>query len=367
MTLSRSTLAVTVGRPDPSPGAPINVPVVLSSTFHAGGALAYAREGNPTWEAFEEAVGALEGGHAVAYPSGMAALAAVVETLAHGAVVVAPSASYTGTSAVLDAHAASGRLVVRLVETTDAQEVIAACSGANLVWVETESNPLMGVTDLAQVCAAARDAGAVLVVDNTFTTPMAVRPLLLGADLVMHSATKQLAGHSDVLLGVLVAADPQLARALITARHLSGSIPGPLESWLALRGLRTLPLRHERAVASAGELARRLSRHPAVARVRYPGLPEDPGHRIAEAQWDSFGFMLSIDLHDQAAADALCEDVRLWVHATSLGGVESSLERRRCWPGESPLVPTSLLRLSVGIEDVEDLWNDLAQALDQSH
>ncbi len=365
MDLARSTLAVTAGRPASSPGTPMNVPVVLSSTFHAGGALAYAREGNPTWVAFEDAVGALEGGHAVAYPSGMAALAAVVETLPHGAVVVAPSTPYTGTAAVLRAHSASGRLVVRLVDTTNPQEVAAACPGADLVWVETESNPLMGVTDLAQVCAAARSAEAVLVVDNTFTTPMAVRPLTLGADLVMHSATKQLAGHSDLLLGVLVAADRSTADSLSTARHLSGSIPGPFEAWLALRGLRTLALRHERSVATAAELARRLTQHSAVVRVRYPGLPGDPGHHLAAREWDSFGFMLSIELADSAAADALCEDVRLWVHATSLGGVESSLERRRAWPGESPLVPAGLVRMSVGVEDAEDLWSDLAAALDR--
>ncbi len=342
----------------------MNVPVVLSSTFHAGGDLAYAREGNPTWAALESAVGALEGGHAVAYPSGMAALAAVVEPLPHGAVVVAPATPYTGTAAVLSAHASSGRLAVRLVDTTDSLAVAEACSGADLVWVETESNPLMGVTDLGQASAAARAAGATLVVDNTFTTPMAVRPLALGADLVMHSATKQLAGHSDVLLGVLVSGQPSVADELITARHLNGSIPGPLESWLALRGLRTLPLRHERSAATAGELARRLSQHPAVTRVRYPGLPDDPGHRVAAREWDSFGFMLSIELADGAAADAVCEHVRLWVHATSLGGVESTLERRRSWPGESPLVPPGLLRLSVGIEDVEDLWSDLAAALE---
>ena len=191
------------------------------------------------------------------------------------------------------------------------------------------------------------------------------RAVELGADVVMHSATKYLSGHSDVLLGVVIAADAELAGRVRQYRIVQGSIPGPMETWLALRGLRTLPVRLERAQASAGVLAERLAVHPAVSRVRYPGLPDDPGHAVARAQMRGFGAMLAIEIAGgEAAAQAVVEAVRLWVPATSLGGVESLIERRRRIPSEPASVPQNLLRLSVGLEDVEDLWADLRQALD---
>jgi cystathionine gamma-synthase len=221
------------------------------------------------------------------------------------------------------------------------------------------------VADVAAACQAAHAAGAIVAVDNTFNTPMGLRPLALGADVVVHSVTKQISGHSDVLLGVTVTSDAALHERLGAHRRLHGAVAGPFETYLALRGLRTLPLRVQRASASAAELASRLQEHRAVTRVRYPGLPDDPGHWIAAAQWDGFGSMVSVQVTGGAAgADRVCDAVRLWVHTTSLGGVESTLERRRRWPAESAEVPESLLRLSVGIEDVEDLWRDLAAALD---
>ncbi len=367
MDLSRSTLAVTAGRPEPSPGAALNVPVVMASTYRAGGDLTYGRDGNPTWSALEEAVGALDGGHAVAFPSGMAALTAVLGTVRLGGIVVAPRSPYTGTADVLREHQQSGRLVVRWVDAADADAVVAACPGADLVWMESATNPLLDVADVARTCAAARAADATAVIDSTFTTPMGLRPLELGAHLVMHSATKLMSGHSDLLLGVVVAQDVTVRDHLAAARHLSGSIPGPFEAWLALRGLRTLPLRHAKASASAGQLAVRLSEHASVSRVRYPGLSDDPGHSLASAQWDSFGSMISIEVRgDAEAAERVCRSTKLWLHATSLGGVESTLERRRRWPTESSDVPETLIRLSVGIEDVEDLWQDLSKALDDS-
>jgi cystathionine gamma-synthase len=227
---------------------------------------------------------------------------------------------------------------------------------------------MIQVADLPALTAAARAAGALSVVDNTFATPLVQRPLDAGADVVVHSVTKYLAGHSDVVLGAVVTSDDEggreLSDRLRTYRQLNGAIAGPQEVWLALRGLRTLAVRMERAQSNATELARRLSGHAAVERVRHPSLPNDPGHERALRQMRGFGAMLSVDVRGGApAAERVAAATRLWVHATSLGGVESTLERRRRHAAESPLVPEGLLRLSVGIEDVEDLWADLDGAL----
>lgn len=224
---------------------------------------------------------------------------------------------------------------------------------------------MLEVADLPAVIAAGHAAGALVVVDSTFATPLALRPLSLGADVVLHSATKYLAGHSDVVLGALLTDDPDLRARLVAHRTLHGAIAGPWEAWLALRGLRTVALRVERSQASAATLAARLAAHPAVVQVRHPSLPGDPGHRRAAEQMTGFGSVLGLRPRGgPAAADAVVDAVRLWVPATSLGGVESMIERRRRFATESPDVPADLLRLSVGIEDVDDLWADLAQALD---
>jgi cystathionine gamma-synthase len=234
-----------------------------------------------------------------------------------------------------------------------------------LVWLETVTNPMMGVPDLPALIAAARASGVTVYADATFSTPLVVRPLALGADVVMHSATKYLAGHSDLLMGVLVTASSERAESLRERRALTGAVPGALECYLALRGIRTLAVRMERAQANAGELARRLSTHPAVTRVRYPGLPADPGHERAARDHDGFGAMISFELAGTAEhAERVCASLRLISHATSLGGVESLIERRaRHALDRDHGCPPTLLRLSVGIEHVEDLWADLSQAL----
>jgi cystathionine gamma-synthase len=364
--LSAASIAVATGRPARDPGAPMNAPAVFSSTFAVGGPVSYARVGNPTWTALEEVLAALEGPgcHAISFASGMAAITAVADLVPVGAVVVSQSVAYSGTRTQLARWNESGRIELRELPART-EELVRAAAGAAMVWLETPTNPTLEVVDIAAVAAAAHAAGALVVVDSTFATPLGQKPLDLGADVVVHSATKYLAGHSDVLLGAVVARDPQLVERVTRNRVLGGGIPGPMEAWIALRGLRTFPLRWERACASAAEIARRCTEHPAVMRVRHLSLPDDPGHELAAAQMTAFGAIISLELHGGAeAADAVADATRLWVHATSLGGVESTLERRRRWPEESPQVPEGLLRLSVGIEDVEDLWTDLAAALD---
>lgn len=364
--LAPASLAVAAGRPPRDPGAPLSVPPILSSTYAAGGLVSYARVGNPTWTALEDVLGALEGPgvHALAFASGMAAISAVADLLPVGAHVVGQRVAYSGTRALLAERAAAGRITYHEAQPS-AAALVAALPGASLVWLETPTNPSLDVVDLAVVIEAARGQGTTVVVDSTFATPLGQRPLDLGADVVVHSATKYLAGHSDVILGAALTRSEELLTALRTRRTLGGAIPGPLEAWIALRGVRTFPLRWERSCASAAELARRCAGHPAVARVRHLSLPDDPGHALAAAQMATFGSIVSIELSGggQAAEDVAAR-TRLWVHATSLGGVESTLERRRRWPEESPDVPEGLLRLSVGIEAVEDLWTDLAGALD---
>jgi cystathionine gamma-synthase len=344
-----STRAVTAGRPARDPDAPFSVPVTFASTYVAGGDVEYGRYGNPTWTALETAVGDLEGGWALAFASGLAAASAVLSLLPEGGTALAPDNAYSGTLSLLRERTDAGRAKLRVVEVSDTDAVRGLCAGTDLVWVESPTNPRLDVADLPALAQAAHQAGALFVVDNTFATPVLQRPLESGADLVVHSATKLIAGHSDVLMGLVCGRDEQLARRLDDHRRLHGAVPGPMEAWLALRGLRTLAVRMERAQASAATLAGRLAEHPAVQRVRYPGS----------------GSMLAIEVRGgAAAADQLGSQVRLWINATSLGGVESSLERRRRWESESHAVSQSLLRLSVGIEDVEDLWTDLRQALD---
>ena len=346
-TLTPATLAVKAGRPAADPDAPLNEPITMASTYVAGADREYGRYANPTWTAFEEALGALEGGRALSFASGMAAVGTVVDLVGKDARVVAPRHAYHGSVMVLADHEARGRLRVELVDVTDTEAVVKACDDAALVWLESPTNPALEIADIPTITAAAHDAGATVVVDNTFATPLLQRPLDDGVDIVLHSASKYLSGHSDVVMGALVTRDDELYDVLKGRRDLFGAIPGPFEAWLALRGLRTLHLRVERAQANATELARRLAGHPAIAEVRYPG----------------FGGVLAIVLAGGAeAADLLTHTTRLWVHATSLGGVESTFERRRRWKTEAATIPDALVRMAVGIEDVEDLWADLTQA-----
>lgn len=368
--LSAATIAVHAGRPERVPGAPVNPPLSLSSTYHAAREgekveYAYARQDHESGVAFETALGALEGGHAVGFASGMAAISNVLALVAHGGVVVIPPVGYSGMLAATTTLAASGRIERRVVDTTNLDELASALRGAAMLWLETPANPTLNITDLTRASALAHENGATVVADSTFSTPVLTRPLDLGVDVVVHSVTKWISGHSDLLLGAAITRDEQVLEKLRMGRVISGAITGPFEAWLALRGLRTLPLRVKASCTSALDLATRLEGAPGIASVIYPGLPSHPGHEIAKTQMSGgFGAVLSITMSGGIeAARELCERVELFTHATSVGGVESLIERRKRWTTESALVPESLVRISVGIEDVEDLWRDLFQAL----
>ncbi len=340
------TWAVVAGRPHPVPGAPLNTPVIAASNYVLGSERIYSRnEATQGWEAFEEMIGGLEGGDAVAFSSGMAACAAVLGELPSGAHLVLVSDCYQGVAAIADAGARSHRWRVERLPASDPRWLERSAE-ADLLWIESPSNPLLEVADVAAICAAPRRAGTRVVVDNTFATPLRQRPLELGADVVVHSATKLIGGHSDLLLGVAVTADAGELALLREVRSRNGATPGMLECFLALRGARTLPLRLRHAEHSAHELALRLGHHAAVTRVRYPG----------------FGTIVSFELTDAAAADRACRATRIVRHATSLGGIETSMERRSAHPGQEH-IPPGLIRLSVGCEDLDDVWSDLEAAL----
>jgi cystathionine gamma-synthase len=362
--LRPESLLVSVGRPTPSPDAPVNQPVVLTSTFHAGGPRKYGRSGTETTAAFEAAVGALEGGLTTAFSSGMAATSALIEGLPVGQTIVIPSTFYNYHRTLFDAQVELGRLSLRVVDLVDTAAVLQSLPGAALIWLELPTNPMLAVPDLPRITAAARGHGVRSVVDATLATPLSIRPIAHGADVVMHSATKWIGGHSDLVMGVLSTADQALAQQLVDRRNLTGGLPGGLDCYLALRGLRTLAVRFERACANAAVLAQRLAEHPAVRTVHYLGDPDHPqADRIAQLL-DYHGGLLSFTVGTVAQADAVCGSVRLITHATSLGGVESLIERRGSYPGElAQGTPAELIRLSVGIEHVEDLWADLDTAL----
>ncbi|WP_236121206.1 trans-sulfuration enzyme family protein [Cellulomonas palmilytica] len=374
-----STLVVTAGRPDRGQGAPLNPPLVLSSTFVSQGVPGdepmYGRADTPAWHAFEEALAALEAcpSPALVLGSGMGAIAAALSLVPPGGRLVLPRHSYQVTLGYAADLARRSGVQVEVVDVADTDEVLSAVRGgdgtrpADLLWVESPTNPMLEVADLPALVVGAHEAGALVAVDNTFATPLVQRPFEHGADVVVHSVTKYLAGHSDVVLGAVLAADAAVRARLHEYRTVHGAIAGPFEVWLALRGLRTLALRVERAQANALELARRLAAHPRVLAVRHPGLPDDPGHARAAKLMDGYGSIIGMrPVGGPDAADALVDALRLWVPATSLGGVESTLERRRRFTTESVTVPEDLLRLSVGIEDVEDLWRDLEDALDRT-
>jgi cystathionine gamma-synthase len=354
---------VSAGRAS-EPGAPLNVPLVPASNFIIGSGRSYSRDdATPTWEALEEVVGGLEAGRAVAFASGMAAIAAVFDPLPAGAVVALPDDCYQGVAGLVAAGAERGRWSVQRLAVEDTAGWIRACGSADLVWLESPSNPLLTVADLAAICAAPRKPGAIVAVDNTFATPLNQQPLELGATVSMQSATKFIGGHSDLLAGVATTRDDAVWHALHRSRELNGATPGTLEAWLAVRGARTLALRLQRAQQTAHKLAERLETHPLVTRVRYPGLPSHPTHATARRVLKGFGTIISFDLDGGAGfADAVCQGVKLIRHATSLGAVESTMERRAAIPGQQHL-PPSLLRFSVGIEDADDLWADLDAAI----
>jgi cystathionine gamma-synthase len=340
------TWAIAGGRPPQEPGQPLNVPLYPASNFLLESERIYSRnEATPGWEALEALVGGLEGGEAVAFASGMAACAAVLEQLPSGAHLVLGDDCYQGVAGIAEAGARDHGWRVERLPAADAAWVSRA-QEADLLWVESPSNPLLDVADVEAICAAPRKPGTRVVVDNTFATPLLQQPLRLGADIAVHSATKFIGGHADLLLGIAVARAPEEAERLRARRGLTGATPGTLEAFLALRGARTLPLRLRQACATAITLAEQLREHPAVQRVRYPG----------------FGAIVSFELADAAAADRACDATRIIRHATSLGGVETTMERRNAHPGQEH-IPAGLIRLSVGCEDADDLWRDLHRAL----
>ena len=348
MSLHPETSAITAGRPEAAPDASLNPPLIFSSTYHAGGSVGYGRYGNESWSALETAISQLEGGETLSFSSGMAAISAVFSILPIGAPVVASNQGYSGTMGLLNQHHASGRLEVRFVDITNTEEVIGAMKGAALLWLESPTNPCLDLADLPTLISAAKKLTIGVGVDNTFATPLVQQPLSMGADIVMHSVTKFLAGHSDVVLGSLSISEPALFKRLEEARRFNGSIPGPFEAWLALRGIRSFPVRFRAAEKNAQQLVTRLQSHTKITKVRYPG----------------FGAVISFEVDGTAEqAEKVCESSRLITHATSLGGIESLWERRRRWALESPSVPEQLIRLSVGCEHVEDIWQDIEQAL----
>jgi cystathionine gamma-synthase len=354
---------VSAGR-DRRPGSPLNVPPMPASNFVLGERRAYSRDdGTPGWEALEEIIGGLEGGSSVAFASGMAGIAAIFDQLPAGSVVALPDDCYQGVAGLAQAGQRRGRWTVHRVAVADTARWVELCGVADLIWLESPSNPLLTVGDLDTICAAPRKPGAILGVDNTFATPLNQRPLALGADVAVQSVTKFIGGHSDLLGGVVTVRDATLLAALRQSRELTGATPGTLEAFLAVRGARTLALRLERAQHNAMTLAERLARHPNVALTRYPGLASHPTHEAARRQLKGFGTIISFDVGgDASAAETVCAGLQLIQHATSLGAVESTIERRASIPGQEHLPPT-LLRLSVGIEAVEDLWADLDRAL----
>ena len=341
------TIAVSAGRPAAEPDQPLNTPVVFASTYTAEGSLEYGRFGNPTWTSFETALGALEGGECRVFASGLAAIAAILDLVPTGGKVVALAHSYLGSQTQLSRLRDRGLVSYLPVDARDEDALLASVAGAAMVLIESPTNPALEVVDIRKIADAAHAAGATVVVDNTFATPILQRPLELGADIVVHSATKFIAGHSDVVMGAVVTRDADALAALTTFRSIQGATPGPMEVFLALRGLRTLALRVERAQANATELVKRLTGHPKLTEVRYPG----------------FGAIVSLVLADGDAADGFVGGVKLCRNATSLGGVETTLERRRRWPGEAKTIPEGLVRVSIGIEHVDDLAADLLAAL----
>jgi len=377
------TLAIHAGQdPDPATGAVVP-PIYQTSTFKQDGVgglrggLEYSRTANPTRTALEECLAALEastraGTRALALASGMAAEDCLIRTVCSpGDRVIIPDDAYGGTYRLFAAVLARWGLdyvPVHLPDVTAVRRCLAE-RPARILWVETPTNPQLGIADIAALSGAAHEAGAMLVVDNTFASPRLQRPMELGADVVVHSTTKYLGGHSDVIGGALVTADADVAERAAYLRNATGGVPGPFDSWLTLRGIRTLAVRMDRHCDSAARVAEMLGRHPAVTQVLYPGLPSHPGHAVAAKQMTGFGGMVSFRVRGgEEAAVALCGRTRLFTLGESLGGVESLIEH----PGRmthasaagSPLeVSADLVRLSVGLEDVGDLLDDLNQAL----
>ena len=368
-----ATLAVHAGNaPDESTGA-VAPPLHLSTTFRHGPAgervagYEYQREGNPTNDRLREALAALESGEtACTFASGMAAMTTLLECLPQGARVLFPDDCYSGLRMLFQEYLPERGIVASVVDMGDLDAVRAACATpVSMLWIETPSNPLMKISDIASLAGIGRASGAIVVVDNTFATPLLQRPLALGADVVMHSTTKYFGGHSDVLGGALVfAQDGELAGKVAHRLHVTGAVLAPFSAWLTLRGCRSLGARMSMHCANARMVVDFLVAHPAIERVNWPGLASHPGHDVAKNQMRDFGAMLSIEVRGgRDAALAMAGKLRVFTNATSLGGCESLVEHRASVEGPNPRSPQNLLRISVGLEDADDLIADLAQAL----
>jgi cystathionine gamma-synthase len=372
------TLAIHAGQePDPTTGSVV-VPIHQTSTYKQDGVgglrggYEYSRSANPTRTALEECLAALEGGaHGLAFASGLAAEDTLLRTvLVPGDHVVIPDDAYGGSFRIFATVLERWGVSYTPVHLADLDAVREAVTPATKVlWCETPTNPLLGVSDIAALAGIAREHGLLLVVDNTFGSPYLQQPLALGADVVVHSTTKYLGGHSDVVGGALVVGDAELAERLRFHQNAMGSVPGPFDCWLVLRGVKTLGVRMDRHCANAARVAEMLVAHPAVTTVYYPGLPTHRGHELAAKQMRGFGGMVSFTLAGgEEAALRVCERTRVFTLGESLGGVESLIEHparmTHASVSGSPLeVPADLVRLSVGIESIEDLLADLTQAL----
>jgi cystathionine gamma-synthase len=358
--LSTESQVVAAGRPAKKPDGALNPSIALNSTFHEGGPIGYGRYGNEAWSALEETISILEGGQTLIFSSGMAAISSVFSLLPTGSVIVAAENGYQGTTTMLKKMHDAKKVEVRFVNLPNTDEVLKALPGAQMLYLESPTNPAIEVVDLPVVIAAAKKQGSIVVVDNTLATPMVQNPLSLGADISLHSVTKYLSGHSDILLGAVVTNDKSFFEGIEQARRYGGAIAGPFEAWIALRGLRTFALRMQRSQENAMELAKRLEKDPRVSKVRFPGLPSDPFHERAKTFMKGFGAMISFEVKaDISQIDKMCNSSNLITNATSLGGVESIWERRRRWATESHTIPENLIRFSVGIENVDDLWSDI--------
>ena len=373
-----ATRAIHAGyRPDPATGA-VNAPIYASSTFAQDGVgglrggFEYARTGNPTRAALEASLAAVEqADYGRAFSSGMAATdCALRAVLRPGDHVVIPDDAYGGTFRLIDKVFTQWGVTHTPVPLSDLDAVAAAVSDkTKLIWVETPTNPLLNIADIAALATISRDRGAKLLVDNTFASPALQQPLTLGADIVLHSTTKYIGGHSDVVGGALLTSDEELDTAFAFLQNGAGAVPGPFDAYLTMRGLKTLVLRMQRHSENGAKVAEFLAEHPAVASVLYPGLDSHPGHAVAAKQMSAFGGMVSVRLKGgRAAAHELCARTEIFILAESLGGVESLIEHpgamtHASTAGSQLEVPDDLVRLSVGIEESADLLGDLEQAL----
>jgi cystathionine gamma-lyase len=361
------TRVVRAGLPEFEQGTPFLPGPTFAAPYHFEGApetsdYVYGRYGNPTWTRYESALAELEGGTVLLFSSGMAAAAAVLmPRLRPGDVLVGPDDCYMGVRQLMRDYLGERGVEVRLVPTAD-PGFADAIDGASLVWLESPSNPGLDVCDLRVLIDRAHATGARVAVDNTFATPLGQRPLELGADFAMASASKYLSGHADLIMGYVAAADPAEAEALLDWRIHTGAVPGPFEVWLAHRSLATLEMRLGRACDTAQALAERLAGRGDLEAVRYPGLPSDPSHEIANKQMSRYGTIVCFTLPSEELAERFLSACRLVNVATSFGGVHTNAERRGRWGGDE--IADGFIRLSVGCEDAADVIADVEQALD---